>query len=118
MVAWLLEHPNKAIEPSGARHAPQWVQEFDPAVLDPLLPPAPMCFDARDRWLDYVAASRKDHSIVREAGGGLTLNPAWSWCEDCLPEFRAPMVRAGRCHPPAAETSRRISAAVIKTAQP
>lgn len=100
VVVWLIEHPTETPVPLDARRAPRFVPELDPVVLDRILPPAPPCFEARDRWIAYVTAASKDGALIRSPGGDMKLNPGWSWCGDCLPEFRAPMVRANRCRPP------------------
>lgn len=71
------------------------------AVAD-AVPPAPLCFDSRSAWVQYVAIASvgpSDGGTGNPFKGGKRdrWNAQFSPCQDCTAVYEADMRRQGRC---------------------
>ena len=76
------------------------------ALVIPLIPLQPPCWDRHSDWVAYVtqaaeASKEGDGGPLRFVHGTPQFNARWDFCRDCLPAHAADMARQDRCHPKA-----------------
>jgi hypothetical protein len=107
--------PASGLDPralTGATHDPSapppryTTAEQRRALVIPLIPLQPPCFERHADWVAYVthaAESAKADEVnpLRFVDGKAQFNTRWSYCSDCLPAHAVEMDREGRCKPKA-----------------
>lgn len=95
---------------SGAVHDPQEVPHkyrlaaTRRALVIPLIPLQPPCFERHSDWVEYVAhatesAKSDEISPLRFVEGVAMFNTRFDFCSDCLPAHAVEMDRQDRCQP-------------------
>lgn len=74
------------------------------AVVIPLIPVAPPCFEDRMSWVEFVVAA--DDAVKASERGPIDhrhpeprFNRRWNFCADCMATHALAMQAQGRCHP-------------------
>ena len=68
-------------------------------VISIQAPPAPKCFESRDRWVIYLESAQAARKPGRKPFEGGQYRPGFDFCVDCSPSHRALMAGQLRCAP-------------------
>lgn len=66
-------------------------------VISVSAPPAPACFESRDRWVTYLESAQATRREGRLPFDGDKYRPTFNFCSDCSAEWRDRMATESRC---------------------